>query len=128
MKKTGILNPALNHLLASTGHTDMITICDRGFPVPLGPDRIDLALVDNIPTVMDVLTAVDREFMIDRILVASEMEAASPQLLADIRACLPHLRIVQISHLQLKELASTSRATIRTGDSTPYANLILVSG
>ena len=55
MKRGGVLNPALSHLLASTGHTDYFTVCDRGFPVPEGPERIDLALVDDIPTVLDVL-------------------------------------------------------------------------
>jgi D-ribose pyranase len=33
-----------------------------------------------------------------------------------------------ISHLDLKRLASTAKATIRTGDTCPYANVIVVSG
>ena len=61
MKKSGILHPALCELLAATGHTDWITICDSGFPVPIGPQRIDLALVSGIPTVLDVLRAIRRE-------------------------------------------------------------------
>ena len=48
MKRGGILHPALAHLLASTGHTDFFTVCDSGFPVPIGPERIDLALVDDL--------------------------------------------------------------------------------
>lgn len=128
MKKSGILNPALCHLLASTGHTDLITVCDRGFPVPLQPERIDLALVDGIPTVLDVLTAIHKEFLIDRILVAEEMEAASPERLSALKEQFPKIRIVKIPHLELKEAAATARATVRTGDTTPYANIILVSG
>jgi D-ribose pyranase len=54
MKRGGILHPALGHLLSSTGHTDYFTVCDRGFPVPDGPERIDLALVDGIPTVLEL--------------------------------------------------------------------------
>src|SRR5688572_28145944 len=78
VKRGGILNPRLGHLLLSTGHTDYFTICDSGFPVPLGPERIDLALVDNIPTVLDVLRAVHAEWAIDRVVIAREMSEISP--------------------------------------------------
>ncbi|TXG81942.1 MAG: D-ribose pyranase, partial [Thermomicrobiales bacterium] len=67
MKKDGMLHPQLNHLLASSGHTDYVLISDRGFPVPDEPQRIDLALVDDKPTVLDVLAAIDAEWSIDRI-------------------------------------------------------------
>ena len=128
MKRGGILHPALNHLLASTGHTDHITVCDAGFPVPLGPERIDLALVANIPTVLDVLRAVHLEFHLDRLLITHEMAQVSPARVADLRALLPDIPLESISHLDLKRLAATARATVRTADTVPYANVILVSG
>ena len=128
MKRTGILNPALSHLLASTGHTDYFTICDRGFPVPEGPERIDLALTDNIPTVLDVLRAVMAEWSADRVLVTYEMEEISPCRLAELRELLGDLPQERVSHAQLKRLAQHARATVRTGDTVPYANIILVSG
>ena len=128
MKRGGILHPAISHLLASTGHTDYFTICDRGFPVPPGPERIDLALVDGIPTVLDVLRAVDREFVIDRVVVAEEAEMVSARHVAALRELLGSARVMTMSHLELKELSQGARATIRTGDTTPYANIIVVSG
>ena len=129
MKRGGILHPALCHLLASTGHTDAITVCDAGFPVPLGPERIDLALVENLPTVLDVLRAVHAEFALDRVLIAEEMTEASPRRVAELRALLgAEVPLEVVSHLELKRLSTTVRATVRTGDATPYANVILVSG
>lgn len=128
MKKQGILHPVLNRVLAETGHTDMLTICDRGFPVPMGIERIDLALTDNIPTVLDVLRAIDKEFMMDCIIVAEEMLAASPERFATLQREFPKLRIESIPHVRFKELGCESRAVIRTGDATPYANMIIVSG
>src|SRR5262245_21984705 len=86
VKKSGILNPALCQLLARTGHTDYFTISDRGFPVPDGPDRIDLSLVDNIPTVLDVLGAIAQEYQIDRIVITNEMREVSPQRVEDLKA------------------------------------------
>ncbi|GAA3405640.1 D-ribose pyranase [Paenibacillus hodogayensis] len=128
MKKGGILNPALSRILAETGHTDMLTICDRGFPVPSGPERLDLALVDNVPTVLDVLAAIDKEFVIDRIIVAEEMIQASPSRFAHMREAYPHIPIDSLPHVAFKEICPESRAVIRTGDCVSYANIILVSG
>ena len=128
MKRGGILNPALSHLLASTGHTDYFTVCDRGFPVPDGPERIDLALVDDIPTVLEVLTAVTAEWSLDRVLIAHEMVAISPDRVAEMRALLGDIPFERVSHGQLKQLVQSAQATVRTGDTVPYANIIVVSG
>ncbi len=129
MKKNGILNPALNYLLASSGHTDYFTIADKGYPVPDGPQRIDLALVEGIPTVLDVLAAIHAEWTIDRIVIADEMTIISPDRVAELAALLgPDIPLQQMSHLELKRLSATGKATIRTGDAVPYANIIVVSG
>jgi D-ribose pyranase len=128
MKRGGVLNPALSHLLASTGHTDYFTVCDRGFPVPAEPERIDLALVDDIPTVLDVLAAVIAEWTLDRVVITHEMDAISPDRVAEMRALLGDVPFERVSHGQLKRLAQTARATVRTGDTVPYANIIVVSG
>ncbi len=128
MKRGGILNPALSHLLASTGHTDYFTICDRGFPVPEEPERIDLALTDGIPTVLDVLRAVHREWSIDRVLITHEMAEVSSERVAALRELLGDVPLEYVSHLELKRLAQGARATVRTGDRVPYANIVVVSG
>jgi len=104
VKKHGILNPALCGLLARTGHTDYFSIVDGGFPVPDGPERIDLALI------------------------AAEMIDISPGHYEDLRALLGDVPIETISHLEFKRLSTTAKATVRTGDVVPYANLIVVSG
>src|SRR5690348_8520904 len=133
MKKSGILHPGICELLASSGHTDYITICDRGFPVPEGPRRIDLALVDGIPTVLDVLRAIASEWAIDRVIMAREMEEASPQHVSGIRGLLAELDLDEVPlqvvpHLELKHLSRGAKGTIRTGDTTPWGNIIIVSG
>jgi D-ribose pyranase len=128
MKRSGILHPGISHLLASSGHTDFFTICDKGFPVPLGPERIDLALTDDLPRVLDVLRAIDAEFIIDRIIVAEEAEQFSRAHVAELRALRSGIVVETLPHLELKHLSTQARATIRTGDTTPYANILVVSG
>ena len=128
MKRAGILNPSLNHLLASTGHTDYFTICDRGFPVPVGPERIDLALIDDVPSVLDVLRAVLAEWSADRVLITHEMEEISSHRVAELQDLVGAVALERVSHIALKRLAQSGRATVRTGDTVPYANIIVVSG
>jgi D-ribose pyranase len=128
VKKSGIYHPAINHLLASSGHTDHFTVCDRGFPVPVGPERIDLALTDNIPTVLDVVRAVMAEFHIDRILIATEAATAAPARVEELRALIAPIPLISIDHLELKRISRTGRATIRTADTVPYANIVIISG
>lgn len=128
MKKGGILHPELSRALASSGHTDYLLITDRGFPVPEEPQRIDLALVDDKPTVLDVLAAIDAEWSIDRLVITDEMQLVSPNRVEELKALLPDVRIEVVSHIELKRLGHGARATIRTGDTCPYANCIIVSG
>jgi D-ribose pyranase len=127
VKKRGILNPSINNLLARTGHTDYFTICDRGFPVPDGPERIDLALVDNIPTVLDVLKAIAEEYHIDRVVITQEMKEISPQRYQELFEIVSD-KLEAISHIEFKRLSQSGKATIRTGDTCPYGNIIVVSG
>ena len=125
MKRAGILNPSLSHLLASTGHTDYFTICDRGFPVPVGPERI---VTDDVPSVLDVMRAVLAEWSADRVLITHEMEEISPHRVAELQDLVGAVALERISHIALKRIAQSGRATVRTGDTVPYANIIVVSG
>jgi D-ribose pyranase len=127
VKKRGILNPAVSELLARTGHTDYFTISDRGFPVADGPERIDLALVDDIPTILDVLNAIAEEFQIDRVVITQEMIEVSPLRVEELKAIVGE-KLESISHIELKRLSQSGKATIRTGDTCPYGNIIVVSG
>ncbi len=128
MKRRGILHPQLCHLLASTGHVDAITICDRGFPVPRGPERIDLALVDDIPTVLDVLRAINEEYHFGRVIVTQEMEQVSPEHAARVRHLMADAQVEIVPHREFKAMSGQTRGVVRTGDTIPYANVIIISG
>lgn len=128
MRRAGILHPELNRILSETGHTDILTISDRGFPVPQHVERLDLALVNDIPTVLDVLSAIHDEFVIDRLVVTEEMIAASPERYKQLQKQFLELEFLVVSHERFKQICSESRAVIRTGDTVPYANVMIISG
>ncbi len=128
MKKGALLNTALSETIAMMGHTNMLVIGDAGLPIPPGPRRIDLALTGGIPGFLDTLQAVLSEMQVQSIIVASEMVERSPQILAGIRALLPDTPVEFISHEAFKARTCDSFAMVRTGEFTPYANVILVAG
>ena len=62
MVTTKILNPHLLSLLARVRHTNAVVIADRGFPFWPEIEIIDLSLVDDVPTVLQVLAGVRAQF------------------------------------------------------------------
>ena len=110
MKKATLLNSTLSYEIAKLGHTQTLCIGDAGLPVPPGPERIDLAVTKGVPGFLQVLDA-----------VLSEMQAA-------ILERFDGIEVRYVPHEQFKQLSAESRAVVRTGETTPYANILLRSG
>lgn len=128
MKKTALLNSEIVTVISKMGHTDMLAIGDCGLPIPNETKRIDLALIKNLPTFIDTLKSVLMELQIEEVIVAEETKNISPQLMEDIVREIGDAKITFVSHEDLKELLKDCKAAIRTGEQTPYANIILKSG
>ncbi|MBU2867394.1 D-ribose pyranase [Pacificibacter marinus] len=133
MKSGHLLNRHLSALVASLGHMDEIVVADAGLPVPDGVMVIDLAVSPGIPTVMDVLAALRTELVIEAAVHASEASASLQKQLCEfaIDWGAEHSKdtvITGLPHVDFKTRTGQAKAIIRTGDCTPYNNLILVSG
>jgi D-ribose pyranase len=128
MKKTALLNSALSEVIATLGHGDMLVIGDAGLPIPAETYRIDLALTRNIPPFIETVRAVLTEMQVEKVIVAKETGEVSPQVLSELKRLLPDMPFIEVSHEELKRLTRDARAVVRTGEFTPYANVILVSG
>ncbi|MFM9435134.1 D-ribose pyranase [Janthinobacterium sp. CG_23.3] len=128
MKKTTLLNSALSQVIAAMGHGDMLVIGDAGLPVPAGVQCIDLALTRDIPGFVDTLRVVLAEMQVERAIVAQETALASPAIDAAIGALLAATPVERVAHEALKAASARARAVVRTGQFTPYANIILVAG
>lgn len=127
MKKTPLLNIALSQLIASLGHGDAIVIGDAGLPVPPGVPLIDLALTRGIPGFMSTLEVILTEMQVEQHLLADELALHSPAM-ADAIAALALPGALTVPHAQLKERSRGARAIVRTGECTPYANIMLIAG
>lgn len=136
MKRQGLLNAPLSALLAELGHTDTLVIADAGLPIPREVPRIDLALRPGLPGFLDVLDVVLDELCIEGATLAREIDAHNLGLHHDIEQRLAlqegrDRRTIDrtlIAHEAFKREVAQARGVIRTGECTPFANIILRSG
>ena len=130
MKKAGILNSDISRVLSYMGHTDTIAIGDCGLPIPDEVERIDLALAFGVPTFMQTLEIVAGDMKVEKIVLAEEIKTQNPQVLHQVEELFAgaELEVEFVSHTELKEKTWDCKAVIRTGEITPYANIILQSG
>ena len=130
MKKNGILNSDISRVLSYMGHTDWICVGDCGLPIPDEVERIDLALEFGVPTFIKTLEVVTGDMKVEKIILAEEIKAQNPKVLGEIEALFKgqNIEVEYVSHTELKEKTKNCKAVIRTGETTPYANIILQSG
>jgi D-ribose pyranase len=129
MLAQGILNPHVLSLLARIRHTNALVIADRGFPFWPGVETVDISLVDDVPTVVQVLAAVRKNFALGEVYMAAEfLKANSAATRRTFAAELQGAKVNYEPHVALKERVPRAIGLIRTGDTVQYANMVLVSG
>lgn len=128
LKKTTVINSELSTVIAGMGHMDWLSIGDAGMPVPMGTKKIDLALTKQIPSFIDVLKNVLSELEVQKIYLADEIKTQNPDQLKTIQDLMPDVEIAFMPHSDLKKNLAKTHAFVRTGEMTPFSNIILESG
>jgi D-ribose pyranase len=126
VKRAGILNAALAGGLARLGHTDQVLICDSGMPIAPGAELVDLAFLPGIPGFAEVLDGILGELVVESAMAAVEVVEANPSCAGLLVARFPQAEYVP--HEKLKRLSRGARLVVRTGEATPYANVMLRCG
>ncbi len=130
MKKIGTLNHPLSRVIAQMGHTDHLVVCDSGLPIPRGAEVVDLALRPGLPGFLDTLDVILEELEVERAVIADELAAGDTSVYPDLMKRLDGTEVESVSHEEFKRLThgEGNTAFVRTGEATPYANVILCSG
>jgi len=128
MKKKGVLNMQISRVLASLGHTDTVVIGDCGLPIPDGVERVDLAIVQGLPRFEPVVKAIADDIVVQKIIVAEEILEHNADTFHFLEKLFGQIPIEKIPHETFKKRTVQAKAVIRTGEATPYANVILESG
>lgn len=129
MKKRGVLHAELAGLIASMGHHDLLVIGDAGLPVPKDVQVIDLAVTAGVPGFLVTLRAVLDELAVESAVIDREQSEVSPEFRKQFDQLWPsEIPLQEVPHAELQEMAKSARAVVRTGEFTPYANIVLVAG
>jgi D-ribose pyranase len=128
MKERGILHPGLARVVAEMGHGDLLCISDAGLPIPPGVERIDLAFGPGKPSFVQVFEAVISELRVEAFVLAEESDDGCSEIVGWVRAALEGAEQISTDHEGLKALLPACRAIVRTGEFTPFANVVLRSG
>lgn len=128
MKKDRLLNPNIISEIASLGHTEYLCIADCGLPIPKGVKTVDVSVTAGIPRFMELLEAVKEELVVESFIVASEIDQVNPLLMGDIQETLKDLPVKKVPHEEFKNLVADAKCVIRTGETSAYANVLLIGG
>jgi D-ribose pyranase len=128
MLKAGILNPHILDLLARTRHTNTLVIADWAFPYWPEIETVDISLTHGIPTILDVFDLLTPIFKIGRIWQAEEFDTTnSPEIVESFAKSFGQIPLTREVHIDFKKRVPHAIGLIRTGDATPYGNIILES-
>jgi D-ribose pyranase len=125
MRREGIINADLLGATGRLGHTDLLVVCDAGLPIPTGPAVVDLAFRFGIPSFGEALSGLLDELVVEEAIAAEEVEV-NPATRELLRSWFPDLGLV--SHEELKSMIAGAKLVVRTGEATPYSNVILRCG
>lgn len=129
MRRDGLLHPDLLALAADLGHGQTVCVADPGLPVPSHVPTISLAWAPGRPPMPDVVELMLAELVVESAATAEELDPDSPlghrlnTILAD--AGVP---VETVPHDDIKTRLDHCVAVVRTGEFTPYANVILTAG
>jgi D-ribose pyranase len=128
MLQSGILNPHVLDLVARIRHTNTLVIADWAFPFWPQIETVDISLTQGIPTVIDVLDVLTPVFKIGRIWQAEEFLATNkPETIARFNQSFGDIPVTREAHVEFKKRVPLAIGLIRTGDPTPYGNVIVES-
>ncbi len=128
MKKSILLNSRISAVIAEMGHTDTIVIADAGLPIPDSTMRIDIAVCKDVPNFLTTLRTILTELEVEKYTIAEEISIHNPAIKQEITSLMAEKRCDTVTHEEFKKMTKNAKAVIRTGECSPYANIILHSG
>ncbi|MBS0949629.1 D-ribose pyranase [Weissella minor] len=130
MRKTNLLNTKLSAAISEIGHTQWLSIGDSGLPIKDDGRKIDLSVIRGLPAFIDVLAATLSEMKVQKVYLAEEIKTENPDQLKAIERLLDaDVEVVWVTHDELKGMTRDDNniATVRTGETTPFSNIVLES-
>lgn len=126
MRRSGLWHPRLLEILTAAGHGDLVVVADPGLPVPPEVETVDLVWRTGEPPFLPVLEAVLDECVFEHATLASELTDSPTR--SGLTKLLHGVPVQHVPHEELKSMTQRARVVVRTGATTPYANVVLRCG
>lgn len=128
MRRGVLLHAELSALLSHMGHTQTVCIADAGLPIPKGVRCIDVSVMRGIPAFADVLNAIWQEGVFESCVLASEIAQSNAAVHRSVLDMVGDCPVSYVPHEAFKQLTADALCIIRTGECSPYANILLTGG
>jgi D-ribose pyranase len=127
--KQALVNAKAKYLLARMGHRDLLGITDVGYNNPKEVEIVDLAVLPDVPTQMQVIDGVLAEIPVEKLILATEIKEWSPDILEEYNKRFKNIKIEFIPHSDFDILMHGTKGIIRTGQYGKHApNCIIKIG
>ena len=133
MKKGKCINPCIIAAVSRLGHGDKILIADGNYPLNSktgNAEKIWVSLSPGMPTVTDVLDALQSIINVEAAAVMQPSEGPEPEIFKEFESRLPELELRKLGRFEFYSECTDQPLglAIATGEKRTFANLLLTVG
>lgn len=128
-----LIHPQIMAALSLCGHGDKVLIADGNYPLAAktaGAERVYLGLTPGMPTVTDVLSALQSAVSIERAEVMDPADGTVPEIFGAFQDMLGGMELDKLGRYEFYEACCKPdvRLAISTGEQRVFANLLITVG
>lgn len=133
MNKGKCINPCILAAVSRLGHGDKILIADGNYPLNSktgDAEKIWVSLSPGIPTVTDVLDALQSIINVEAAAVMQPSEGPEPEIFKEFESRLPEQELRKLGRYEFYNECTGQPLSlaIATGEKRTFANLLLTVG
>ena len=127
------IHPGLMAALSRLGHGDRVLIADGNYPLASKTgeaEKIWLGLCPGLPTVTDVLRALQSVIRIERAQVMDPGDGTTPEIFGQFQQMLGGMELEKLGRFEFYDTCGekTLRLAVSTGEQRTFANILLTVG
>lgn len=133
MLKGNLIHPDLMAALALCGHGDKVLIADGNYPLDSktgNAEKIYLGLKPGLPTVTDVLEAIQSVINIEKAEVMDPADGTTPEIFGEFQTMLDGMELDKLGRYEFYDACCLPqvRVAVSTGEKRVFANLLITVG
>ena len=127
------INPCIIAAVSRLGHGDKILIADGNYPLATktgNAEKIWVSLSPGIPTVTDVLDALQSIINVEAAAVMQPSEGPDPEIFKEFESMLPEIELKKLGRFEFYNECTVQPLSlaIATGEKRTFANILLTVG